>query len=182
MKMTHWFLMMIAGLGLVVLAGCPKKTEVSSTPEAQKVAAAPAPAAAEGAKSSEPTAARKAEEEQAKEAAARANAGLQAVYFDYDRATIREDAKAAMKANAEYLKANPKMKISIEGNCDDRGTIEYNQALGQRRSSSAKKYLTAMGITAKRISLVSYGKEKPACTEDTDACWQKNRRDDFVAQ
>ncbi len=85
-----------------------------------------------------------------------------------------------MKANAEWLKANPKARIRIEGNCDERGTIEYNQALGQRRASSAKKYLTDLGISAKRITLISYGKEKPTCTEHDEACWQKNRRDDFV--
>jgi len=79
-----------------------------------------------------------------------------------------------MKANAEWLKANPKTKVRIEGNCDERGTIEYNQALGQRRATSAKKYLTDMGVSAKRISLISYGKEKPVCKESTEDCWQKN--------
>ena len=87
-----------------------------------------------------------------------------------------------MKANAEWLKANPNVKVKIEGNCDERGTIEYNQALGQRRAASAKKYLTDMGISGKRISLISYGKEKPVCTQSTEECWQKNRRDDFVSE
>ena len=86
-----------------------------------------------------------------------------------------------MKANAEWLKANPKVKVRIEGNCDERGTKEYNQALGQRRAASAKKYLTDMGISANRISIISYGKEKPVCSESTEGCWQKNRRDDFIA-
>jgi peptidoglycan-associated lipoprotein len=94
---------------------------------------------------------------------------------------VRDDAKAVMKANADYLKANPKVKVRIEGNCDERGTIEYNQALGQRRAAAAKKYLTDMGISAKRISLISYGKEKPVCTQSTEDCWQKNRRDDLIA-
>ena len=86
-----------------------------------------------------------------------------------------------MKANAAWLKANPKAKIRIEGNCDERGTIEYNQALGQRRAASAKKYLTDLGISGKRISLISYGKEKPVCKESTEDCWQQNRRADLVA-
>ena len=71
--------------------------------------------------------------------------------------------------------------VRIEGNCDERGTVTYNQALGQRRAVSAKKYLTDMGISGSRISLISYGKEKPVCTEHTEKCWQKNRRDDLVA-
>jgi peptidoglycan-associated lipoprotein len=87
-----------------------------------------------------------------------------------------------MKANANYLKANPNVKVRIEGNCDERGTIEYNQALGQRRAANAKKYLAALGISAKRISLVSYGKEKPVCSSSDETCWEKNRRDDLVTQ
>jgi peptidoglycan-associated lipoprotein len=106
--------------------------------------------------------------------------GLKPVYFDFDRSFIRDDARAVMKTNAEWLKGNPNAKIRIEGNCDERGTKEYNQALGQRRAISAKKYLTDMGISAHRISLISYGKEKPICTEDNETCWQKNRRDEFV--
>ena len=86
-----------------------------------------------------------------------------------------------MKANAGWLKANPNVKVRIEGNCDERGTIEYNQALGQRRAAAAKKYLTDLGIASSRISLISYGKEKPVCSEQTEECWQKNRRDDLVA-
>jgi peptidoglycan-associated lipoprotein len=85
-----------------------------------------------------------------------------------------------MKKNAEWLKSNPKAKIKIEGNCDELGTAEYNQALGQRRSVSAKNYLTEMGVASSRISLISFGKKKPVCTESAESCWQKNRRDDFV--
>ena len=168
-------------LSLIALTGCPKKAEVSSVPEPQaqpeKVAEAPAPPAEDAAK-----AAKAAEEAKAAEAAAKQAAGLQPVYFDFDKSFIRDDAKATMKANADWLKANPKATIRIEGSCDERGTIEYNQALGQRRAASAKKYLADMGISAKRISLISYGKEKPVCKESTEDCWQKNRRDDFVAE
>jgi peptidoglycan-associated lipoprotein len=85
-----------------------------------------------------------------------------------------------MKSNAAWLKANPKAKIRIEGNCDERGTNEYNQALGQRRATSAKKYLTDLGIAGSRISVISYGEEKPVCKSSNEDCWQKNRRDDFV--
>jgi peptidoglycan-associated lipoprotein len=198
MKRTSLVLpVMILVLSLFALYGCPKSAEVSSAPEPQPQIVEKAPAksaedmaaekaaeekrAAEAAAAAE--AARKAEEERAAQerAAKEKTTGLQPIYFDFDKSFIRDDAKAAMKANADYLKANPKVKVRIEGNCDERGTIEYNQALGQRRAASAKKYLTDMGISAKRISLISYGKEKPICNQSTEDCWQKNRRDDFVA-
>jgi peptidoglycan-associated lipoprotein len=153
---------------MFVFWGCPKKADVTSTePQAEAAPAAQEKAATEA-------------KEESKEKAASAAAGLQPIYFDFDKSFVRNDAKSIMKANAEWLKANPTVKVKIEGNCDERGTKEYNQALGQRRAASAKKYLTDLGISAKRISLISYGKEKPACTEGTEACWQKNRRDDFV--
>lgn len=157
-----FYLAVILSAGLFALWGCPKKAEVGSVPEAQQPAAAP-----------------KAEEEPMERAAA-AGKGLQPVYFDFDKSGIRDDARSVMKANADWLKANPKVKVRIEGNCDERGTIEYNQALGQRRARSAKEYLTDLGIPAGRVSLVSYGKEKPVCTESNEECRQKNRRDDFV--
>ena len=181
------FISFVLLVGLLSLWGCPKQTEVSSSPESQpqKVESAPATpttSAAEAAKGSGAAAAAKtAEEARTKEASARNGAGLQPIYFDFDRSIIRDDARSAMKANADYLKANPKVKVRIEGNCDERGTIEYNQALGQRRAANAKKYLTDMGISGNRITLISYGKEKPICSESTEECWQRNRRGDFVS-
>ncbi len=162
-----------------VFWGCPKKAEVTATPEAPKEEAPAGP-------SEQEKAAQRAEEErraaEERERAAAAEAGLKPIYFDFDQSFIRGDAKSVMKANADWLKANPKVKVKIEGNCDERGTIEYNQALGQRRAAAAKKYLTDLGIAGSRISLISYGKEKPVCTDQTEDCWQKNRRDDLVAQ
>jgi len=190
-RMSVALLSLILMLGLAVLTGCPKKAEMSSAPEAQPQKAEPAPTPAEdsakkaaeqkAAEEAAAAAAKRAEEEKAKEAAPKAVAGLQPIYYDFDQSFIRDDAKPVMKANAEYLKANPKAKIRIEGNCDERGTIEYNQALGQRRAQAAKKYLTDLGVSAKRISLISYGKEKPICTESTEDCWQRNRRGDLIA-
>lgn len=168
------FLAVIMSLCLVVVWGCPKKAEVTST-EPQKETAVPGE---QGAAGTEKAAG---ETGAGEKAAAGAAAGLQSVYFDFDKSFVRGDAKAIMKSNADWLKANPSVKVRIEGNCDERGTKEYNQALGQRRAATAKKYLTDLGISAKRISLISYGKEKPACTNATEDCWQKNRRDDFVA-
>jgi len=185
---------MVLVLSLFALYGCPKSTEVSSEPElkvekkaeapaedmAAKEAAAKAEEERRAAEAAAAARARAAEEEKSREAAAKGEAGLQPIYFDFDKSFIRDDAKAAMKANAEYLKAHPKAKIRIEGNCDERGTIEYNQALGQRRATSARKYLADLGISGKRITLISYGKERPICTESNEDCWQKNRRGDFV--
>ena len=175
------YFMTVIVLSVFVLWGCPKKSEVTSAPVAQKEEAAqPAKEAPKAEAAKEEAKPAPAMKEEVKEQAPAAAAGPQPIYFDFDKSFIRDDAKAVMKANAEWLKANPKSKIRIEGNCDERGTKEYNQALGQRRATSAKKYLTDMGISAKRISLISYGKEKLICTEHSEECWQKNRRDDFI--
>jgi len=175
------YVMMVLILSAFTLWGCPKKAEVTSAPEAQKEAA-PVPPAKEEMKAEQPAPVAEApvKKEEVKEAAPMAPMGPQSIYFDFDKSFIRSDAEAIMKANADWLKANPAANIKIEGNCDERGTKEYNQALGQRRAASAKKYLTDMGISAHRISLISYGKEKQVCGDHTEECWQKNRRDDFV--
>ncbi len=181
MNKRFFLLGVIVLLSLFALWGCPKKSQVTASPETPSAVAPGAESAAGAGLSKDEEAARQRAKEEAMERAATAAAGLQPIYFDFDRSVIREDARAAMTVNAQWLKANPKVKIRIEGNCDERGTKEYNQALGQRRATSAKKYLTDMGISAKRISLISYGKEKPVCGEDSEGCWQKNRRDDFIA-
>jgi peptidoglycan-associated lipoprotein len=157
------------------------------TPEQSEAAKAEAMAQADAEKERAAAAAAaeaKAREEAAasERAAAAAEAGLKPIYFDFDRSFIRDDMRPVMRENADWLKANPNVKVRIEGNCDDRGTIEYNQALGQRRAAAARKYLTDLGIASSRISLISYGKEKPACNEQTEECWQMNRRDELVAQ
>ena len=101
------------------------------------------------------------------------------IYFDFDKSTIRSDAAATLDRKLPWLTANPGMRIRIEGNADERGSDEYNLALGQRRAASAKRYLVDHGIAADRFDLVSYGEERPVCTEHNEACWQQNRRDDF---
>jgi peptidoglycan-associated lipoprotein len=102
------------------------------------------------------------------------------IYFDFDKSNIRPDAATTLDAKIPWLQANPGMRIRIEGNADERGSDEYNLALGQRRAASAKKYLVEHGIDASRFDLVSYGEERPVCTDHNEDCWQKNRRDDFV--
>ena len=105
---------------------------------------------------------------------------LRDIFFDFDRFTIRGEARSILEANTEYLKANKDSKILIQGHCDERGTSEYNMALGERRAQSAKKYLIDMGIDPSRISTVSYGREKPFCTDHNEECWQENRRAYFA--
>ena len=104
---------------------------------------------------------------------------LDPIYFDFDKSNLKPEAIATLKKDAQALKQNPSMKVRIEGNCDERGTSEYNMALGDRRAVSAMKYLTTLGIAADRMTAISYGKEKPSCTEHNEACWSKNRRDDL---
>jgi peptidoglycan-associated lipoprotein len=172
------YLSIVLFVGLVSLWGCPKKAEMTSSPEAQKENITSPSTPAHEAKSAEANPEMKSEwSSKRSEISAE---GLKPVYFDFDKSFIRDDAKAALKANAEWLNVNPKAKIRIEGNCDERGTIEYNQALGQRRAVVAKQYLTTLGVSENRISLISYGKEKSSCNEHDETCWQKNRRDDFV--
>jgi peptidoglycan-associated lipoprotein len=101
-------------------------------------------------------------------------------YFDYDKADLRADARTALSKTADFLKNNPQLKVTIEGHCDERGSTEYNLGLGDRRASAVKQYLVSLGISAERLSTVSFGKEKPFCMESNEACWQQNRRGHFV--
>ena len=102
------------------------------------------------------------------------------VLFDYDKYDIRSDARPALDAVATYLGANKGINIVVEGHCDDRGTNEYNLALGERRAKSAKNYLTSLGVSPDRMIVITFGEEKPVCTEQNEACWQQNRRAHFV--
>ncbi len=101
-------------------------------------------------------------------------------YFDFNKADIREDARTALGQTADFLRNHPEVKVTIEGHCDDRGSTEYNLVLGDRRAAAVKAYLVSLGISADRMNTVSYGKEKPFCTEDNEECWQSNRRGHFV--
>jgi peptidoglycan-associated lipoprotein len=101
---------------------------------------------------------------------------LKDIYFDFDKYDIRREDEATLKENAVFLKNNPKMKIQIEGHCDERGTVEYNLALGERRANNTKKYLVLLGIPSDRISTISYGKERPLDKGHSEEAWAKNRR------
>jgi peptidoglycan-associated lipoprotein len=98
------------------------------------------------------------------------------VYFDFDSAAIRESERATLVGNADALKKYDFLRVTIEGHCDERGTIEYNIALGERRAQSVIDYLVSLGVPRERLKNVSYGKEVPVCMESNEACWQQNRR------
>jgi peptidoglycan-associated lipoprotein len=104
------------------------------------------------------------------------------VYFDYDKADVRGDQQASIQADAQFFNQHQNMSFTIEGHCDERGSTEYNLALGDQRASAVKTALTAAGVSASRIKTISYGKEKPFCTESNEACWQQNRRGHLVYQ
>ncbi len=194
----------IACLGLVI-SGCPKKTVLKEEPSVQKQesAAEKEKARLEAEKkereAKEREAARLKEEEAKREAAkkelekslvAKQTPGIQGevfessllkdIHFDFDRYDVRPQDTEILKQNAALLSKSPNVKIQIEGHCDERGTAEYNLALGERRANSAKKYLVSLGIPANRISTISYGKEKPLDPAHTEEAWAKNRRDHFI--
>ncbi len=104
------------------------------------------------------------------------------IYFDYDKSDIRADQQGGIQADAQFLNQHPGINFTVEGHCDSRGSTEYNLALGDQRASSVKNALVAAGVSASRIKTISYGKEKPFCMEENEACWQQNRRGHFVYQ
>jgi peptidoglycan-associated lipoprotein len=105
---------------------------------------------------------------------------LQPIYFDFDKYDLRAGDREILNLNAMVLKENSTVRIRIEGNCDERGTVEYNLALGERRASAARDYLINLGIDSNRISIISYGKERTKYPGQNEGAWSKNRRDDFV--
>ncbi len=116
------------------------------------------------------------------ETVAKKEGGLQRIHFDFDKSTIKPEWEPAMRSNTQWMMDHSKASLVIEGHCDERGSIEYNIALGERRANSAKRYMTNMGVDRSRISTISYGEERPLCTEHNESCWWKNRRDEFVGR
>jgi peptidoglycan-associated lipoprotein len=105
---------------------------------------------------------------------------LQKIYFNFDSANLSDDARSSLSKNADMLAKNPSVKLRIEGNCDERGSDDYNMALGERRAKAARDYLVNLGVQPDRLSVISYGEEKPVDPGHDDAAWAKNRRDEFV--
>ena len=192
----------------LILTGCPKKTMVKEEPsvkraeelaaEKEKAARLEAEKAAKEKESREKELGRIKEEETKKASEkefeksliAKKEPGIEGmvleskllkdIYFDFDEYDIRPGDAGILKANAALLMKQPTLKIQIEGHCDERGTIEYNLALGERRANSAKKYLVSLGMSPDRISTISYGEEKPLDPGHNEEAWAKNRRGHFI--
>lgn len=162
---------------LLLLAGC--SSTAAKKPEA--VSPPAQPDAAEG-KSDKTAPARESPTslEALRRGEAPTSGPLKEIYFDFDSYDLRPDARPTLKANAEWLKANPSAQVEIEGHADERGTSEYNLALGAKRAQAAKDYLVSLGTAAQRLSTISYGEEVPVCKEATEECWQRNRRARFA--
>jgi peptidoglycan-associated lipoprotein len=188
--MKHAFLALLGTATLLSTAACHKAAPVASKPaDTTPVASASAPAQAQplqrrATESTPPqTAQTPRGERMTPQERATLNeklAHLNDALFDYDKSVIRDDASTVLKADVGVIRdilANyPNQKLLIEGNADERGSEEYNLALGDRRARAAQEFLVSMGIPAAQLSLVSYGKERPICTDKTEDCWQRNRR------
>ena len=176
-------------------AGCAKKAAAVKPPAPTAAPAAEttqrsAPSRSQTATSTPAPAARQQQTSRYPDAATRARidellAKIEDAYFDYDKATLRPDALKALESDSaelrDILKLYPDYKLTIEGHCDERGSAEYNMALGNKRAEAAKAYLVNVGIPSGQLPIVSYGKEKPVCEAHDEACWQKNRRIHIVA-
>ena len=181
---------LLAGLILLGTGSACKKPEPvqPAAPAPAKQAPAPTPAMDnQDAKKrqDELEAARKAEEARRLEAEKQAAfhraaaAALQDIHFDFDKYDIKAEDRPQLQKISEFLRAYPAVKVEIQGHCDERGTNEYNLALGNRRAAATMEYLMALGSVEKQFTLISYGKERPLCTESNEACWSKNRRAHF---
>lgn len=194
-------LVVLIAVAAVISAGCSKRpvsvevpsvppaTAGSQTPRAVKESAQPVvplgeittrPGERPGAAVAAPEAPVASERPAPSEFVARD--ALRDIYFDFDRYDIRTDDARILDANAAWLRANPGALVLIEGHCDERGTDAYNLALGDRRARSAMNYLVSRGVRAARITIISYGEERPVCRQHNEGCWAKNRRAHFLAR
>ena len=186
-------------LTLGVGVACKKPAPAPAAPaKTEEAAAAPAPVDNDAQKRADEEAAKRkaeAEAEASRKAAAEAaemakvakfkndaEAALKDINFDFDKSDIREVDKAKLQAIADFLKTNPDVKIQIAGNCDERGTVEYNLALGERRAHAAQSYLVSLGVTEARLTSISYGKEKPKVEGHDEESWLVNRNCQFTLQ
>ena len=183
------------GAAILFMAACAKKQAAVAPPPpptapTPTAAARPAPAPAPERRVLAERPAVAAVTQRVPSAATRARidellARIEDAYFDYDKATLRPDALNALQADSselrDILKNFPDYKLTVEGHCDERGSAEYNVALGNQRAAAAKDYLMQVGIPSAQLNVVSYGKERPVCTDHDEACWQRNRRVHIVA-
>lgn len=154
----------------VMIIGCPKKPQTSSltdTSGSQTMGDTGIPS-------------EQAMTERVESTSAGAGGPLRDVYFSYDAVELSSQARDTLRTNAEWLQSNPQAKAEVEGHCDERGTPEYNLALGAKRAKAARDYLVSLGVSASRLSTISYGEELPQCRDADETCWQQNRRAHFL--
>lgn len=197
MRSTHSTTVVVAVALVATLAasGCARRTQTAAqieTPPAPQVAAPAAPAPAPAAPAPAPLrptpvapAPTPAPVAEAPAPAAPApvverRSRLEPIYFDFDRSEIKPEFRSVLEANADWLGRNTRARIQIEGHCDERGSVQYNLALGERRADSTRRYLESLGVDAGRISTISYGEERPVDPAHTEEAWAKNRRAEFV--
>ena len=177
------FIILAAFVGLVVW-GCASQKAVTPPPQSQEMQPQQShPEAEQSQKGSEkiteqPMA--KIESTELPSTMVEISGVFKDILFDYDKYDIREDEKRILKAVADYLRKKTTHKVLIEGHCDERGTSEYNLALADKRAKAAKDFLVSLGVPSSFVDSISYGKERPICTEHSEECWAKNRRDHFV--
>jgi peptidoglycan-associated lipoprotein len=174
-------LLMVAALAATAATGCHKKAPVTTDQiaEVPPVEAAPAPRSAP-APEPEPAFDPWSADLETLNAYIREHGLMDDVYFDYDRAELRSDSRERLAKNARFLTEHPELVVGIEGHCDERGTNDYNLALGQSRAFSAKEYMSHLGTSTTRLTPISYGKERPVCIDSVEDCWWRNRRAAFV--
>jgi len=185
LRKSFFIMILICCVGLI-MTGCPKKTVVKEEPSVKKEEATKAEAERMAKEREVREREEAAKKELEKSLVAKKEPGIEGVvfessllkdiHFDFDKYDIRSGDSAILKDNAVLLKKYPNVKIQIEGHCDERGTVEYNLALGERRANSTKNYLVSLGISPNRISTISYGEEKPLDLGHNEEAWAKNRR------
>ena len=191
-RAAHATLSSVLLVGLII-SGCAKKPATTASAAAPAPAPAPAPRATAPSTSAAPRTAAPAPAPGpaplAGPAATRPSPkefaaidALKYIFFEYDKHHIRPQDAKTLDANASWLKSNAENLVLIEGHCDERGTNEYNLALGERRAKATMNYLVSQGVQANRITIISYGEERPLCNEKTDSCWAKNRRAHFLVK
>ena len=198
MKQANSLVMGMAVIALLSVAACSRKVAAVNKPpnvtpvatpsqppartQARTPAAAPAPERQATARSSRPTTMPPEVRKRLSDELAR----LEDALFDYDKSTIRSDASVALKDDVNVIRGiladYPNQKLVIEGHTDERGSAEYNLALGDRRAHAVEEFLSSMGIPGPQLAVVSYGKERPVCTDESESCWQKNRRAHVTAE
>jgi peptidoglycan-associated lipoprotein len=188
-KLWIWLSLLLVIPGLMIVTSCAKKTVKADLDLAQTQEDEAAKLAAEKAKQEEIARQRALDEKRRKEEAAMRKITAarnlfmnEDIYFDFDRSDLKPETQEILKGKAEWLRNNSGESVIIEGHCDERGTNEYNLALGDRRAQSAKNFLIDLGIARSRLTTISYGEERPADPRQNETAWSKNRRDHFVLE